>query len=91
MDLNPKLGGGIALKLLEVISKPRESMRLNGGSSFAKGFPFGNAGGLPVALGANKPQRLVMPMRAVFIGDKSSGFFGVAGHERVAFSRISAT
>ena len=90
MDLNA-VGGGIALKLLQVIGEAGESMRLNCGGGFAKGFPFGDAGGLPVAFGAHKPERLVMPMRAVFIGDKGSGFFGVAGHESFAFSRISAT
>src|SRR5258707_759897 len=90
MDVNA-IGDGLSLKFLEVIGEAGEGMSLNGGSGFAKGFPFGDAGGLPIALGTNKPERLVVPMRAVFIGDKGGGVFSVAGHESFAFSRISAT
>jgi hypothetical protein len=64
---------GILLELLKVVGQVSDRMLLDSGGPLAQLFPLGQAVGALVALGANEPQRLVMPMRMSIVGDEISG------------------
>jgi hypothetical protein len=52
-------------------------MLLDRRGALAQLFPFREAVGALVALGADEPQRLVMPMGMTVVGDKVGGGDGV--------------
>ena len=53
---------GVALELLEIIRQMGDGMLLNGCGALPQFFPFGQTVGALVALRADEPQRLVMPV-----------------------------
>ncbi len=66
-------------------------MHLDRSRRLAQHLPLRDACGLPVALEAHEPQRLIVPVYPLVIEDEERRFLGVSGHESLAPSRISAT
>src|SRR4029077_16137606 len=73
-----------------VIGEPRERMRLDLRAQAAQLLPFGDEAAGHVALVAHEPDRLVLPVHALVVGDEVLGALRVLAH-RVASSSSSAT
>src|SRR6202023_4098602 len=82
--------GRVPLELLQVVGEPRKGVRLDLRGQAAQLLPCGHEAARDVALVADEPDRLVVPVHARLVRDERSGALGMLGH-RVASSSSSAT
>ena len=78
---------GSRLELLEVIGQPAEYIELDLRRGLAQLFPFRHGTRRFVPLGAHEPQGLIVPVRALLVGNEAGRFVGMAermrGHGRL--------
>jgi hypothetical protein len=68
----------VALELLQGVGEPRQRVALDPGRRDAQRLPVGHRRRRGVALLADPPHRLVVPVQAVIVGDEPRGASGCA-------------